>query len=669
MSKTQYRADIDGLRAIAVLGVIFFHADFGLTGGFVGVDVFFVISGYLISRIIKREIEEGRFSLKDFWVRRIRRILPAAAVVVLATFLVGLLVLEPNSLKELGKSGAAYSVISANIFFYQSSGYFSESAELQPLLHMWSLSVEEQFYIALPIIMVIILRRKPKWCFALMAAAGLASFALNISQLKGQPSAVFYLLPFRAWELLAGTLLALGEARIKLNDKTNEVLAICGLGAIASTMYCYSDATPFPGFAAILPVGGSVLFIAANTRKVTYAGKLVSGKFMVAIGLMSYSLYLWHWPILAFCRHMFIEQSQLVIGVALTLTLLSSYLSWRYVETPFRVSRRLKNPATAFRFGAAVTLAVGLIAIVFWFRQGLPNRFNEPTRVILKDISRAGAAFLADDPPGISLGHTDEQAANSPPDFVLWGDSHAMPVVELIDQLAKERRLRGNALISPGRAPVTGLWKPLQGADRETETPVMNQSRLDWIIDSGVKHVVLVARWKAMIDGYRDTEIDERIGRIRNCPMVVDSPETTPNAEASQKALRQQLTKMIKRLADHDVSVWLVLQAPVASRTSVARDFYLTKRFPSFNQESFQLDTPKSEYLENRSTIVNLLTGIESENLHCVDPLSFVYGDEDSLRLYGERAFYRDEDHLTRAGAEHFLRPMYSEILEKIKQQ
>ena len=666
MSTSQYRADIDGLRAIAVIGVILFHANLGFTGGYVGVDVFFVISGYLISRIIVREVREERFSLQDFWVRRIRRILPAAATVVFATFLAGALILEPNSLRGLGISGIAYSLMVANVFFWKSSGYFSESAELQPLLHTWSLSVEEQFYVVLPIALTFLLRRKSSWTFYIIAAIAMASFALNVLLLNEYPSSVFYLLPFRAWELLAGTLLVLCGDRIKLSEITNELLAVCGLGAIVIPMLYYTDGIQFPGLAAALPVGGTVLFIASNMSKATYTGQLVSLKPLVAIGLISYSLYLWHWPLLVFSRHIFIVPTLFNTGAALVLTLIFSYLSWLYIETPFRTSRRLRVPSTAFQFGAATTVVVGGIASLFWMNNGLPSRFDESTRNIIADIGWAGREYATDGPSASPAGKSIGDSTKSRPDFVLWGDSHGMAVAALIDKLAKERGLSGNALLSSGRPPVTGLWKPLKGPASQATTLAINQSRFDWIIDSKVKHVILVARWKGMIDGLRDTEIDERTGRVRNYPMVVDDPEMIPSAEVSRKALRLQLTKMIERLADNDVKVWLVFQMPVSTRAHVARDFYLTRRFPKLNPEVFRLDTPKSEYLEDRASILSLLTGISSENLQFIDPLPFVFDGEEQLLLYGERAYYKDEDHLTRAGAEVFLGSMYGAILDEI---
>ncbi|TWT83861.1 O-acetyltransferase OatA [Planctomycetes bacterium CA13] len=667
MRKKHYRADIDGLRAVAVVGVILFHANIGLAGGYVGVDVFFVISGYLITQIIARETNEERFSLQRFWVRRIRRILPAAGLVVLTTFLTGLIVLEPRALIGLGKSGVSYSLMIANLFFYHSSGYFSESAELQPLLHTWSLSVEEQFYVVLPLTLVFVLRRQPKWAFPLLSVAAVVSFLLSVSQLNANPSAAFYLLPSRAWELLAGALLAIGGCRLTLGRSTNEILAVIGLGSIVYSMLYYTQATPFPGLAAVLPVAGATLLIATNMHQTTFVGQLLSRKLLVGVGLISYSLYLWHWPVLVFCRHLFVDESVHVTGAALMLTAVLSYLSWRFVETPFRDSQRLRTPAAAFRFAATVTAIVGGAGLLFILQRGLPRRFNEPSLAIIEDIVWTGSEYQEETSSGVPIGV--ERTGITCPDFVLWGDSHGMAVSALVDKLAKEGNLSGNALLSSGLPPVTGLWKPLKGLTREISTTSLNQSRYDWIVNCGVKHVVLVARWESMIDGLHDAEINERTGKVRNYSMVVDRPGLVPSHDVSQRALKSQLTQMVKRLAMHEVKVWLVLQVPAASQANVARDFFLINRFPSLNQRSIQLDTRKADYQQRRAETVELLASIQSENLEIVDPIDAFYGTNKRLRLYGERSYYRDEDHLTRPGAEFFLRSVYEDIFSRIHEQ
>ena len=235
MTNKNYRPDIDGLRAVAVLGVILFHAGIPLHGGYVGVDVFFVISGYLITQIILRETKEKKFSLKNFWVRRIRRILPAATLVTITTLCVGCLILDSTSFSSLGKSAIAQAIMIANVFFWRSSGYFSEASELQPLLHTWSLSVEEQFYVVFPVLFVFLLRRN-RWTLSILGIASLASFAISIWGVSSHPSATFYLLPTRAWELAAGALLAILEPRLRIQGAPKELAAASGLGASLISM-------------------------------------------------------------------------------------------------------------------------------------------------------------------------------------------------------------------------------------------------------------------------------------------------------------------------------------------------------------------------------------------------------------------------------------------------
>ena len=422
MTNNNYRPDIDGLRAVAVLGVILFHAGIPLHGGYVGVDVFFVISGYLITQIILRETKEKRFSLKNFWLRRIRRILPAATFVTITTLCVGYFILDPTSFSSLGKSAIAQAIMIANVFFWRSSGYFSESSELQPLLHTWSLSVEEQFYVVFPVLLVFLLRRN-RWTLSVLVIASLASFAISVWGVSSHPSATFYLLPTRAWELAAGALLAILEPRLRIQGIPKELAAASGLAAILIAIVFFSEETPFPGPAALLPVAGTVLLIAANRDAPTSIGRVLSFKPAIAIGLASYSLYLWHWPVLVFSKHILIEQSWISILVAMVMTGFLSYISWRFVEIPFRSSSRLRSPRAAFSFGVLASSTVIVTGLLIWFTKGVPSRFPPHLRIIQEDIVWTGQEYESDSAAGVPIG-ADQEDSLRPPDFVLWGDSH-----------------------------------------------------------------------------------------------------------------------------------------------------------------------------------------------------------------------------------------------------
>jgi peptidoglycan/LPS O-acetylase OafA/YrhL len=253
----EYRPDIDGLRAVAVIAVLLFHAELHCPGGFVGVDMFFVISGFLISSLILKELDDGSFSLVNFWERRIRRILPAVTVVVLGTLVAGWFLYLPADFASLGKSVVAQAALVSNIFFYQQAGYFEAGADTTPLLHTWSLAVEEQFYLIFPLFLVFLSRFRRRSRLAAIVVVAAASFASSVLGTYAYPRAAFYLLPTRAWELLLGALLAMTRGRVSVNSWIRETSAWMGLGLVACSVVYYDGSTRFPGLAAAAPCLGT----------------------------------------------------------------------------------------------------------------------------------------------------------------------------------------------------------------------------------------------------------------------------------------------------------------------------------------------------------------------------------------------------------------------------
>lgn len=289
-----YRPDIDGLRAVAVSSVVLFHAFPELMpGGFVGVDIFFVISGYLITGIVAFDLQAKTFNLVTFYQRRVRRIFPALIVVLAATVFVGLRLLLLDELHSLGKNAVASALFVANLMLLSEVNYFDVDAHLKPLLHLWSLGIEEQFYLVWPLIMwVLPHRRRP-----IAAAVGLvSSFVLNIALVGDHPAATFFLPFTRAWELMAGALLAFFPQQPRA---IRETAALAGIIAIEASFFLFNATTPFPGWAAALPVAGSSLLIMSEGA---FVNRILSLKPLIGVGLISYSLYLWHWPVLVFLQ-------------------------------------------------------------------------------------------------------------------------------------------------------------------------------------------------------------------------------------------------------------------------------------------------------------------------------------------------------------------------------
>ena len=370
----KYRAEIDGLRALAVVPVILFHAGFELfNGGFVGVDVFFVISGYLITTILIEDIENQRFSLVNFYERRARRILPALYFVMFVCIPFAWMWMIPSQMKDFSHSLIAVSLFASNILFWRTSGYFDAAAEEKPLLHTWSLAVEEQYYLLFPIFLFLAWRYGKNRVFWIIIVMSSISLLLSEWGWRNKATANFYLAPTRAWELFFGSIAAFIAQ--KKGVQKNNFLALLGLTSIIFSIFAYDESTPFPSIYALVPVLGVVLLI-LYADKETIAGKLLGTKGFVGIGLISYSAYLWHQPLFAFARIRSLEHPSLFLMSLLSLTsLLLAYFSWRYIEAPFRskniFTRNMIFSISLFGFGAF--LIFGILGNV---SNGFSSRFN-----------------------------------------------------------------------------------------------------------------------------------------------------------------------------------------------------------------------------------------------------------------------------------------------------
>jgi peptidoglycan/LPS O-acetylase OafA/YrhL len=361
-----YRREIDGLRALAVIPVILFHAGFEtFKGGFVGVDVFFVISGYLITSLILTDLELGNFSIVNFLEGRARRILPALFLVLLISIPFAWLVLMPSEMKYFSQALIAVTIFASNILFWKGSSYFAAATELNPLLHTWSLALEQQYYILFPLFLMLFWNFGKRFILVSLGLLFLISLALSQWACHVKPAAAFYLIPTRGWELLIGVFAAFFLARNERKEFSkiaSEVGGWLGVALILYAVFYYNKNTPFPGLYALVPTLGTLLIILFATQNTT-AGKFFGNKFFVGIGLISYSAYLWHQPMFAFARHFGYFNFKLhIFPVFAVSLLLLSYTSWRYVEIPFR-NKTITSKRKLFIFlilGSIFFLVLGL---------------------------------------------------------------------------------------------------------------------------------------------------------------------------------------------------------------------------------------------------------------------------------------------------------------------
>ena len=524
-----YRADVDGLRAIAVALTIAFHLDKSgaLRGGFVGVDVFFVISGFLITGLLLRELRasardaaagrRGSFSLLAFWERRVRRIVPALTTLVALVLAGGFLILLPGDYRQMGRSALWTLGAASNVFFLDNTGYFDAAATSMPLLHTWSLGVEEQFYLVWPLLLLLVFRLcrgRTAWIGAVLLVVVGASFAFNVTTVRTEPKAAFFLLQSRAWELGAGGLLALCPAlpRGRVTGWIAELLPVAGLALIARAATALSSDQPYPGWDGLLPVAGAMLIVHESGRR-TLARRLLSLRPLVFVGRISYSLYLLNWPLIVYWR-LYTNGTRLTSTASAVLTAVSVVLaamSWRWIEQPFRrpgLPRR-----TVFTRAA---LAAGCVAIAAWAvvaTDGVASRLPENVRELGDLTTMWKWSCPADPPAGLPAtwrfpGTATPCVVGAPWDTartraVLWGDSFAEHVLQLLD-LAGRDTGTSIALVVPCPAVFDDKYLRRDWPEQpayNAQCAVKRKATLEYLAaHRDVQLVILSSSWASLID-------------------------------------------------------------------------------------------------------------------------------------------------------------------------
>lgn len=629
----KYRPEIDGLRAVAVIPVILFHAGLeGFAGGFVGVDVFFVISGYLITTIIADELAENRFSLLNFYERRARRILPALFFVVLCCLPVAWLLMLPADLKDFAQSLVGVATFSSNILFWRESGYFDTTTELKPLLHTWSLAVEEQYYVFFPLLLMAVWRLGRVRVWMVLVAVCFLSFGAAEVVLRRDPSAAFYLLPTRAWELMIGAFAALRlQGRAVAPCRWDQLFSGLGLTMILAAVLVYDHTTPFPGLYAAVPAVGTALIILFATPG-TAAYRLLTLRGMVGIGLISYSAYLWHQPLFAFLRiHSLKEPADWQILAAAFLALCLAWVSWRLVEAPFRRrsgdSRARRRVLGGALIALAALSAVGLLGHVRDGRLGQPERIAALADVEDRLQSNRGLAWTCDT---LTVADALPCRTGISPEVLLWGDSFAMHLAPGI--VASDPAIRLQQFTASGCAPILGLARTSAryGESWAEACIAFNDEVLHWLEETeSVRHVVLSSAFSLVED-----RLWSRSG---------------PLSDASSRAAREAeilagLSDTISAVKSLDRQVTLVLPMPVSGfETGRCVTLALARGLPEDS-----CDFPRAE-IRNQA-VLDMLGRLPRD----VQILSLpdLICDAEQCDTYRDGAFlYRDEGHLSREGS------------------
>ncbi|MFZ0268435.1 acyltransferase family protein [Caulobacter sp.] len=562
----QYRRDIDGLRALAVIPVVFFHAKVpGFSGGFVGVDIFFVISGYLITKNIFQDQINSRYSILNFYDRRIRRIFPALFAMMAICSIVACFILLPSELKTYAHALIATTFSVSNVLYWRSSDYFSAPSENNPLLHTWSLSVEEQFYVVLPILIGLAFHlRKQRYLPQLIAGLAIGSLVTASWAVRDHATAAFYLLPTRAWELLIGSFLAVYKIPAPVGRTSREMLCAAGAAMIVAAVVWYTPTTRFPGVAAILPCLGAALIIRAGEEGSTLTSAAMSHPVPVFFGQISYSLYLWHWPLLVFPRIYLMRDLTLPEATALMLAGVAvATLSWRYVERPFRrpggpgfaifANRRL--PVIPRSMGASLALFLAFGAGGAVLASGLAHRLP-PEVHRLDELGSAPPEAIGcravTDRDALRVCAPDH-AAPSRGKLVLWGDSHAGQYSRSVQRFALTEDLLYTDALHPSCAPLVGYAPVGFDGQANVKCEKDNVKTLDAIErDKTIRVVVLAGRWSRFFFPKSDPE-SQRL-----------TPMGAPGAlsESSASSLPAALGPVLDRLVRRGVTVVVIGQAP-----------------------------------------------------------------------------------------------------------
>lgn len=666
----KYREEIDGLRAVAVLPVIFFHAGFSaFSGGYVGVDVFFVISGYLITTIILSEKEKGTFSLANFYERRARRIIPALFLVMLFSTVCSYLWLSPSHMKDFSESLAAVSLFSSNILFWKETGYWGVANELKPLLHTWSLAVEEQYYVLFPLFLMGMWRFRKRWILGSFFLIAVASLLHSQWASVHHPAANFFLLTTRAWELAIGAGIAFyflyrkaAMRSLLSHPAIDELMSWLGLALIAWAVFVFDENTPFPGFYALIPTVGTALIIIFTTKE-TLAGRLLGSKIAVAVGLISYSAYLWHQPLFVFARHRSLHEPGPGLLLALAaLSLILAYFSWKYVEAPFRRKGTFSRKQI-FSFTAYGSLLFILIGAAGHFTEGFQHRLDKDIldRVNAAKVRSFSADLCRAEIPELMAG--GEACVLVPGEgryAMLFGDSHARTLASSAQKAFDGSGMGLLQASTTGCPPVKGLYRA--DDSNPAECVGHNERIYDYIEQNPeIEYVILVSRWTIGMEGSRfdNGEGGVEYGSRPHLDIVEGGEYLYHEDYGHRSEIALAWSKSIQSLLDAGKKVILIYPVPeagwnvpdlISSRYFLAPDSVVDGMTASTDHKVFKSRNARTiEALDKAGSGDNLVR-IFPEELFCDS-----YLEGRCITQKDGVIFYRDDNHLSDAGARLLL--------------
>lgn len=663
-SVSMYRPYIDGLRAVAILSVVGFHNfPWLIKGGYVGVDIFFVISGFLISAMIFQAVEENTFSYMNFYARRIKRLFPALSIILFVTLVFGYFFAFPDELQLIGKHVAGSMVFISNIIYYREAGYFDTSAELKPLLHLWSLGIEEQYYILWPLLVALLFKRLRSF-LPIIVLFITASFFLNIMFISKHPTATFYLPITRFWELLIGSLLAYisikhgcviesikrsfkSHPRVAL--KLHDIFAWIGAVLIITSIFFITKNKHFPGYRALLPTIGAFLIIAAGQRA-WINQKILAHRYFIFIGLISYPLYLWHWSLLTFFRIIVEEPSSQVRILIILTSIFLAWLTYKFIEIPIRFGKQTKINSLLL---IVVLILLGVVGAYMYKSNGLPDRsFIKNMRLLTNDLSYDTSKIpYFPCPPHLKNSNPNLnyclQSAKRPPNAAVFGDSHADHIFHGIAKIDRTRNwvLAGNSSCEP----VIGI--NIEGGDvshcKERINNIIhylkNEKRIQLVVLSFFGNI------------FKDTAFAaDHVNAHVGPPILKISSEENSALKNRADLFQYGIEKTVSELESAGKKIVIIIDVP--ELPFLPRDCIPRRLFNSGVIK--QCGISKEIILKRQNQLRVILSKIKSNhpNIRIYDPLGFMCNEKNCRVKIDNILLYRDSHHLSIRGSELFAK-------------
>lgn len=648
INKSPLIQEIQGLRGISILAVMLFH--FGvsaLPGGYTGVDMFFVISGFVITRLIYNEHAAQTFTLGRFYKNRVVRLLPNLLAMILATIVISYFVLRSYDFFQYAKSLQFSGVYLTNMVFARQQGYFDPSREVKPLLHTWSLSIEEQFYLFFPLLLILLFKLR-HYKFRILVFLLLISFAEKYWSIEHDAINSFFSFPGRIWEFMIGALTALAPGHIKERLKSNAPLSWAALLLIALSFLLLDEKLPYAGLLVGLPCLGTAILIFSSAG--TPVGALLSSGVLVFLGAMSYSLYLWHWPILVLLRNSDLQLSLWQqLPVLLAATALVSWLTWRYIETPFHLNKNIFRGKQVALVTVTFTVFCGVAGGYIYSNRGFENRFPEwvSVRENLDGYNFEKATGVKTNPlvpcllKGTESSHIASCAlfgkARGQHGMLILGDSHVSAWYPAFDMVAQQKNIQGIYASLPGCPPLFGVHSDDLGrnmCEKDLELKVVN------LLDSyPIQTVYLIANWAMYSEGNYMNGILQRPTHF-----ISNEQAESLDAASSKAVMESALAKTVAFFRQRNIEVVIVLGVPILPRAIQDLPVDYTMPLVEYHKQN--------SFMENMAEKMREIDGVRT-----IKPSVYLCAGETCLTRKDGNVLYKDNNHISPAGAA-FLAPL-----------